>query len=135
MDWLEEFNAQLLLEDAPQYKGKRNVVQEKSFEFALGIIRFHKELQSFHEYEIGKQLLRSGTSIGANISEALAGQSRRDFISKMAIASKEARETQYWLRLILSSDVIPLYPQDLLDNCNELVRILTAIVKSAQSKR
>jgi four helix bundle protein len=72
---------------------KENPVQKKSFEFALLIIKLYQVMQSKREYVLSKQLLRSGTSIGANVEEAIAGQSRKDFLSKMAIASKEARET------------------------------------------
>ncbi|HEX8227962.1 MAG TPA: four helix bundle protein [Chloroflexia bacterium] len=74
---------------------RNNIVQQKSFDFALEIIELYCELRNQHEYVIAKQLLRSGTSIGANVEEALAGQSRNDFISKLSIARKEARETRY----------------------------------------
>lgn len=76
-------------------KMRNNIVQQKSFDFALEIIELYCELRNQHEYVIAKQLLRSGTSIGANVEEALAGQSRNDFISKLSIARKEARETRY----------------------------------------
>jgi four helix bundle protein len=79
---------------------KENTIQIKSYEFALGIIALYRKLGNSNEFVLSKQLLRSGTSIGANVEEALAGQSRVDFISKMSIASKEARETNYWLRLL-----------------------------------
>ncbi|WP_437823523.1 four helix bundle protein [Tenacibaculum mesophilum] len=72
---------------------KESIIQGKSFQFSLKIISLYKKLQQEKEFIISKQLLRSGTSIGANIEEALAGQSKRDFISKMSISSKEARET------------------------------------------
>jgi len=75
----------------------RNIIKEKSFRFALNIVRLYKELAAKHEFIISKQLLRSWASIGANVKEATAAQSRKDFISKMSIASKEARETVYWL--------------------------------------
>ncbi|MEN6623665.1 MAG: four helix bundle protein, partial [Smithella sp.] len=80
--------------------GPTFTIEQRSFEFALNIIELYKHLNSNKEYIISKQLLRSGTSIGANIQEAQAAQSRNDFISKMSIASKEARETKYWLRLL-----------------------------------
>lgn len=79
---------------------KESIVQEKSFQFSLKIIRLYKKLLIEKEYIISKQLLRSGISIGANIEDALAGQSKRDFTAKMSISSKEARETKYWLRLL-----------------------------------
>lgn len=75
-----------------------NKILELSFSFSLQIIELYKKLQEKKEFVISKQVLRSGTSIGANVEEAIAAQSRKDFISKMAIASKEARETRYWLR-------------------------------------
>jgi len=81
----------------------QSIVREKSFAFALEIISLYKQLQSEKEFVLSKQMLRSGTSIGANIEEALAGQSRRDFLAKMSIASKEARETRYWLVLLQQS--------------------------------
>ena len=77
-----------------------SLIQGKSFEFALSVIQLYQGLQAEREYVISKQLLRSGTSVGANVEEATAAQSRRDFLSKMSIASKEARETRYWLRLL-----------------------------------
>jgi four helix bundle protein len=72
-----------------------SIIQGKSFQFALNIINLYKKLIAENEYIISRQLLKSGTSIGANVEEAQAGQSKKDFIAKMAIASKEARETRY----------------------------------------
>lgn len=76
------------------------VVEEKSFAFALSMVKLYTHLQQQKEFVLSKQLLRSGTSIGANVSEVQAAQSLKNFISKMSIASKEARETRYWLRLL-----------------------------------
>lgn len=84
---------------------KDSIVKEKSFQFSLKIIGLYKKLLQENEYIISKQLLRCGTSIGANIEEALAGQSKRDFTAKMSISSKEARETKYWLQLLQESDL------------------------------
>ena len=106
------------------------IVKKKSFEFALMVIEVYKQLQSEGEYVISKQLLRSGTSIGANVEEATAGQSRRDFYAKMAIAAKEARETKYWLRLLQESSLTKIDVNQLLDRVEELIRLLTAIVKT-----
>lgn len=78
----------------------KSIVNEKAISFALQVIELYKFLKKNKEYVISKQLLRSGTSIGANIAEALAGQSKKDFSHKMTIASKEARESQYWLFLL-----------------------------------
>lgn len=85
---------------------KESIVKNRSFEFALQIIELYKELREQKEFVLSKQLLRSGTSVGANINEALAGVSKADFINKMAIASKEARETLYWLELLDKSQIV-----------------------------
>ena len=110
---------------------KDNLIQQKSYAFALEIIDLYRKLGKANEYVLSKQLLRSGTSIGANVEEAQAGQSRADFISKMSIASKEARETCYWLRLLRDSNTIAnSEATSLLSEAESLVNILTAIVKS-----
>ncbi|WP_246525382.1 four helix bundle protein [Geomobilimonas luticola] len=83
-----------------------NIIQKKSYDFALMIIALYRQLCKSGEFVLSKQLLRSGTSIGANVEEAQAGQSRADFVSKISIASKEARETCYWLRLLRDSNMI-----------------------------
>ncbi len=112
----------------------KNPIREKSYQFALSAINLFQRLQEHREYVISKQLLRSGTSVGANVEEAIAAESRRDFIHKMAIASKEARETVYWLRLLSDSDLAPeLDASKELACAQELVRILTSIVKSTSS--
>ena len=88
---------------------KKNEILDLSFDFALEIIKLVKYLKSKKEFVLSNQLLRSGTSIGANVSEAQAAQSTKDFISKMSIASKEARETEYWLRLLDKSNYLIEY--------------------------
>jgi four helix bundle protein len=108
----------------------RSVIHEKSFLFALEVIELFKCLQAEREYVLSKQLLRSGTSIGANVEEALAGQSRRDFLAKMAFASKEARETRYWLVLLQKSNLTKTELNQAIKNNEELIRILTSIVKT-----
>ena len=108
----------------------RSVIREKSFLFALEIIEVFQKLREGREYVLSKQLLRSGTSIGANVEEALAGQSRKDFIAKMAVASKEARETRYWLALLQESRLAKIELNPALRNVDELIRILTSIVKT-----
>lgn len=113
---------------------KENVVRRKAFDFALAIIRLYKELQHQHEYVISKQLLRSGTSIGANVEEASAGQSRSDFIAKMSIASKEARETKYWLLLLQESQLVDIDLTQELAQIDELTRILTSIIKTMSER-
>lgn len=111
---------------------KDNVIQRRSFEFALLMIDLYKRLALEHEYTLSKQLLRSGTSIGANVEEAIAGQSRSDFISKMSIARKEARETKYWLRLLQASQLVAIDLSHELAQADELLNILTAIIKSTK---
>jgi four helix bundle protein len=110
----------------------QNIIVEKSFNFSLLVISFYKKLIESHEYVLSKQLLRSATSIGANVEEAIAGQSRRDFIAKMSIASKEARETKYWIRLLERSEFIKYDYEMLLREIEEIINILTAIVKTSQ---
>ena len=112
---------------------KDNIVLKKSFDFALEIIELYKILKSKNEFVISKQLLRSGTSIGANVEEANAAQSKKDFATKMSIASKEARETRYWLRLLNKSKLVEYDYKNYLNKIDELIRIITAIVKTAQS--
>jgi len=109
-----------------------SIVRQKSYDFAVAIIKFCKELRKNQHFDISRQLLRSGTSIGANVEEALAGRSTKDFLFKMAIASKEAREANYWLRLIRDSEIINTKRiGDLIEASLELVKMLTSIVKTA----
>ena len=111
-----------------------NTVESKSFRFAVRIVNLCKHLNTDRkEYILSKQLLRAGTSVGANIVEAEQGQSRADFVSKMNIALKEAAETNYWLRLLqatnyLSEDEFSSINKD----CVELKKMLTAIIKSTK---
>src|SRR6185312_1829779 len=113
---------------------KSSIVQEKSYAFALRIITLSKWLREQKEFEIARQILQSGTAIGSNVEEGLAGISRADFIAKMSIASKEARETYYWLRLLRDSKIVPDSKIKSLEaESLELLRILTAIVKTSQS--
>ncbi|MBL7713514.1 MAG: four helix bundle protein [Chitinophagaceae bacterium] len=112
---------------------KENLVKTKSFEFALEAIQLYKLLLSKNEFVLSKQFLRAATSIGANVEEADAGQSKRDFIAKISIASKEAREANYWLRLLKASGFTDFKFEELTRKSEELIRILTAIVKTAQS--
>lgn len=107
-------------------------VKDKSFKFSLLIIDLYKKLIIEKEYVISKQLLKSGTSVGANIEEANAGISKKEFAHKMSIASKEARETLYWLRLLNESKLVELDVSIELDKINELIKLLTSIVKTTQ---
>ncbi len=112
-------------------------IDERTFEFALLIVELYKFLVSKNEYALSKQILRSGTSIGANTHEAQAAQSKRDFVSKMNIASKEARETDYWLRLLDRSRYISDFPKRaiLFSESTAVVNILTKIVKTASKEQ
>ena len=118
---------------------KENVVMNKSYDFAVRIVRLYKHLSTQHkEYVLSKQLLRSGTSIGANVNEAQAGHSKADFIAKMVIASKEARESKYWIDLLCSTgylDPNKNHVKSLQNDIEELVKLLTSIVKSAQGSQ
>ena len=112
-----------------------NPVEEKSFHFAVRIIKLCKYLQeNKKEYILSKQLLRSGTSIGANIMESQQAQSRADFISKLSIALKEAVETNYWLRLLQATEYLSdtEYTSAITD-CRELEKLLTAIIKTTRT--
>ena len=115
---------------------KDNVILDKSLEFAIRVVKLYKYLcDEKKEYILSKQLLRSGTSIGANINEAQAGQSKADFIAKMAIASKEARESKYWINLLIKTDYLnkhDVHVRTLVNEIDEIVKLLTSIVKSSQ---
>lgn len=112
---------------------KGNVIKEKSFKFSLRIIQLYKELQSNKEYVLSKQLLRSGTSIGANVSESEAAQTKKDFIHKLSISSKEARETLYWLQLLQESQLVQVECTSYIKDVKELIKILTSIIKTSQA--
>ena len=112
---------------------KESVIVDKSKAFALRIIKLYRYLcAEKQEYVLSKQLLRSGTSIGANIAEAIYGSSRKDFTAKLQIAEKEAAETLYWLELLSKCSYIPdkLY-QSLRSDCSELLAILSASIRSS----
>jgi len=113
---------------------KENLIKKKSFDFALKVIDLYKQMISNNEYVLSKQLLRSGTSIGTNIEEASAAQSKKDFINKMAISSKEARETKYWLRLIKESRIVNCDVEIYIKEIDEIIKILTSIVKTSKEK-
>ena len=110
---------------------KESIIKKRTYEFALKIIDLYRILISVNEYVLSRQLLKAGTSIGANVEEALAGQSRADFLSKMSIASKESRETNYWLRLIIDSKILEEHHvKPLIAESSEIISILTSIVKT-----
>lgn len=109
----------------------KSIVKQKSYDFALQIIKLCTRLRESKHFEISSQLLRPGTSIGANVEEALAGQSRKGFFAKMCIASKESRETNYWLRLIKDAGIFDKQEsRELIGASEELIKILTGIVKT-----
>ena len=116
---------------------KESIIKDKTKSFALRIIKLYKYLtlvSDMKEYVMSKQVLRCGTSIGANVKEALRGQSRADFRAKMNIALKEASETEYWLELLHESDYITeeQFQSIIADNI-EIIKILTSIVKNADN--
>lgn len=115
---------------------KENIIQSKSYEFALKIVKLHKILtENKKEFVLSKQLLRSGTSIGANIEEAIGGQSEKDFYTKLTISYKEARETKYWIRLLKDSEYLNKeIADDFLNDVEELLRIIGSIQKNLKSK-
>jgi four helix bundle protein len=108
---------------------KNNIIQEKSFAFAVRIVNLYKYLcEEKKEFVLSKQILRSGTSIGANIEESIGGQSDKDFFAKITIAYKEARETVYWLRLLLATDYLKEeQAESLLKDAEEICKILGKI--------
>ena len=110
-------------------------IYEKSLEFAVRVVKLQQYLQrEKHEYVISKQILRSGTSIGANVREAKYGQSRNDFTSKMSIALKEVSETEYWLELLVRTDFLTEEQyRSLRRDCSEIAKLLTSIVKTLRS--
>ncbi len=114
----------------------KNVLKEKSYKFALRIVRLYKFLTSEQkEYVLSKQVLRSGTSIGANIAEASQAQSKADFLHKLSISLKESFETQYWIELLRDSEfVTPEQSDSLLMDCCELQKIMTASIKTIKAK-
>ena len=113
-----------------------NVIQDKSRAFAIEIINCYKYLiEEQHEYILSKQLLRSGTSIGANTRESKNAQSKNDFLNKLSIALKEADETDYWLDLLHATNYLDdMRFESLANDCNEIVAILTSIIKTMRNQ-
>lgn len=111
-----------------------SIAYDKAFDFALDIIQLYKYLiTEKKEYVLSKQILRSGTSIGANIKEGINGQSKKDFLSKMSIALKEAEETEYWIELLKYSNYIDDKTSSLLlENCKEIIKILVTTIKTTK---
>ena len=112
-----------------------NIAYEKSFAFALAMVALSKGLRGAGEYELAKQLLRSGTSVGANIAESEYAQSADDFVSKLSIALKEAAESRYWLKLLTAAgDIAVDVSAGLVSQADEIIRILVASIKTAKRK-
>jgi four helix bundle protein len=112
-----------------------NIIQAKSYDFAVRIVRLYQHLAATKkEFVLSKQLLRCGTSIGANVEEAIGGQSRADFVAKISIAYKEARETSYWLRLLKDTEYLTRTEfESIHADADELCRIIASIQKSTKS--
>jgi four helix bundle protein len=115
---------------------KENIIQQKSFNFALLVIELYKKLVKRNEFVLSKQILRSGTSIGANIEESIGAQSRNDFISKISISYKEARETEYWLKLLLGGKYITEEEfRVYIEEITTILKLLTAIQRTSKGNR
>ncbi|HEY9285686.1 MAG TPA: four helix bundle protein [Pyrinomonadaceae bacterium] len=114
---------------------KENVVKEKSFAFAVRVVNLYRHsTEQRKEFVLSKQVLRSGTSIGANVEEAIGGQSRADFVSKLSIAYKEARETSYWLRLLRETKYLDeSEAASILNDLDEILRIIASILISSKN--
>ena len=113
-----------------------NLIEEKSFDFAVRIVKLNKYLiEQKREFVLSKQLLRSGTSIGANIAEAQQAQTKADFLTKINISLKETAETKYWLRLLIATDYLDENEtRSFLDECVEIEKILYSIVRTTKNK-
>jgi len=113
---------------------RENAIKEKSFNFALRIVKLYKYLQGEKEFVLSKQLLRSGTAVGALVREAEQAESKADFIHKMAIALKEANEADYWIELLFQSDYLNKTAFDSIKNdLTEILKLLIAIIKSTKA--
>ena len=116
---------------------QENVVRDKSKTFAIRIVRLYQYLRTdMKEFTLSRQLLRSGTSVGANVKEAIRGQSKADFTAKMSIALKEMSETEYWLELLHETDYLGESQfESIYADCQELLKILHSIVKTSTSNK
>lgn len=113
---------------------QQNIILEKTYDFALKIVNLYIQLKNENEFILSKQLLRSGTSIGANSEEGAAAQSKKDFISKFSVALKESKEANYWIRLLRDSKLLDAhYANQLLADCDEIIRIITSILRTSRN--
>lgn len=115
----------------------KSILKEKAYKFALRMVKLFQHLSSDkREFVLSRQVLRSGTSIGANIEEAYQGESKADFVHKLAIANKEAFETRYWLRLLRDSEMLESkLANSLIDDCSELNAMLVASIKTSKLRK
>ena len=110
-----------------------NIIEDKSFNFAIRIVNLYKFLKNKNEHIISKQLLRSGTSVGANVAEGIQGQSKKDFVSKLSIALKEANETIYWISLLKDANYIDEKVYNSIQaEATEILKMLISIVKTSK---
>jgi four helix bundle protein len=116
-------------------KENKSIIADKAYDFALQIISVYKELKKENEFVLSKQVLRSGTSIGANVNEAISAISKKDFFFKLGISLKEARETKYWLNLLKDSDFINQETFNKSNkDCEELIKILSSIILTTKQR-
>lgn len=113
---------------------KENLIQKLSFDFAKSIMLLYRRMYEQRDYVISKQLLRSATSIGANVEEAIAAQSKKDFVAKLSIASKEARESHYWLRLMQETNWLQIDYTAYIGQCTSIINVLTKIIKTTKER-
>ncbi|WP_431371047.1 four helix bundle protein [Kordia sp.] len=116
-------------------KESKSIIADKAYAFALLIISIYKELKTQNEFILSKQIIRSGTSIGANINEAISAESKKDFVHKLSISLKESRETKYWLNLLKDSDYIDQETYNKSNKyCEELIKILSSIILTTKQR-
>jgi four helix bundle protein len=115
---------------------EQNVLKDKSYQFAIRIVKLYQFLKDEKkEFTLSKQILRSGTSVGANVEEAIGAQSQKDFYMKLNISYKEARETHYWLRILHDTNYLDDKQfQSIINDCDELLKITGTIIKTMKSK-
>ena len=130
-------SAECKVQSEQEHINSKHICAEKSFEFAVRIVNLYKYLISeFREFVLSKQLLRCGTSIGANVAEAQRGQTKADFVAKMSIALKEANETHYWLRLLYRTEYLSKAQFESLEtDITEILSLLTAICRTANQNK
>jgi four helix bundle protein len=113
---------------------QKNLISDLTFNFSLSIIDLYQKLKAQNEYVISKQLLRSSTSIGANVVEALDASSKRDFMYKMSISKREASETLYWLKLLEKSSLTKIHLEQYLADIQSIIKILRSIIKTTSER-